>query len=153
MSCKSACLVTTFVAGIVVLSTALADPTPEDAKDYRTSVMTSLRGHVGAASMHVRGLIEDHDGFLAKHAEGLANGAAELKHLFPEGSNVADSEALPAIWEQPEQFAEAVAKAEEATAAFQAAVATGDRAAIGTAFRDVGNACRGCHDQFRVDND
>lgn len=153
MQNKKACLVMTSIAGIVVLSTALADPTPEDAKDYRTSVMTSLRGHVGAASMHVRGLVDDHGGFLAKHAEGLANGAAELKHLFPEGSNVGDSEALPAIWEQPEEFAAAIGEAEEATAAFREAVATGDRAAIGAAFRDVGNACRGCHDQFRVDDD
>lgn len=149
---KNAGLVISFVTGLAVLSTALADPTPEDAKDYRTSVMTSLRGHVGAASMHVRGLI-NHDGFLAKHAEGLANGAAELKHIFPEGSNVGDSEALPAIWERPDEFAEAISEAEEATAAFQEAVATGDRAAIGAAFRDVGAACRGCHDRFRVDDD
>lgn len=153
MQNKKACLATTFVAGIVVLSTAVADPTPEDAKDYRISVMTSLRGHIGAASMHVRGLVNDDGGFLAKHAEGLANGAAELTHVFPEGSNVGDSEALPAVWEQPEEFAEAIAAAEEATAAFQEAVATGDRSKIGAAFRDVGNACRGCHDRFRVDDD
>lgn len=141
-----------FIAGLVLLSTTLADPTPEDAKDYRQHVMTSLRGHVGAASMHVRGLVDDH-GFLVKHAEGLANGAAELKHIFPAGSNVGDSEALALIWEEPEAFARAIEKAEEATMAFQDAAAGGDRAAIGAAFRDVGAACRGCHDRFRVDDD
>jgi len=39
---------------------AVADTTPEDAEAYRTSAMTTLRGHIGAASMHVvRGLVDD----------------------------------------------------------------------------------------------
>lgn len=153
MQKKNAVLVTALVAGFSVLPAAVADPTPEDAKDYRTSVMTSLRGHIGAASMHVRDLVDDENGFLDKHAEGLANGAAELKYIFPAGSNVGDSEALSLIWEEPDEFAEAIATAQEATAAFQEAVASGDRAVIGAAFRDVGAACRGCHDRFRVDDD
>ena len=153
MQKKSAVLVTAVVAGFTVLPAAVADPTPEDAKDYRTSVMTSLRGHIGAASMHVRGLVDDENGFLEKHAEGIANGAAELKYIFPAGSNVGDSEALPVIWEKPEEFAEAVDTAEKATAAFREAAASGDPAAIGAAFRDVGAACRGCHDRFRLDED
>lgn len=153
MQKKNAVLVAAVLAGIGVLPTAAADPTPEDVKDYRISVMTSLRGHIGAASMHVRGLVDDEKGFLGKHVEGLANGAAELKYLFPAGSNVGDSEALPVIWEKPDEFAEAIAAAEEATAALRKAAAGGDRAAIGAAFRDVGAACRGCHDQFRLDED
>jgi cytochrome c556 len=131
---------------------AIADTAPEDAKKYRTSVMQSLGGHVGAASMHVRGIVED-NGFLAAHAEGLANGAAELKYLFPEGSAVDESEALPAIWDQPEEFRKAMDTAVNATAAFKEAVSGGDKAAIGAAFRDVGAACKGCHDKFRLDSD
>ena len=141
-------LVVTF--GITLV--AMAETAPEDAKDYRTSVMKSLGGHVGAASMHVRGLVED-NGFLARHAQGLANGVAELKHLFPAGSDVDGSEALPVIWEEPEDFQEAIDKANAATAAFSDAVAGGDKAAIGAAFRDVGAACKGCHDRFRLDDE
>jgi cytochrome c556 len=152
MRIKIAVCVTSLAVSLGALPGASAETTAEDAKDYRSAVMTSLRGHIGASSMHVRGLVEDH-GFLGKHAEGLANGAAELKHLFPAGSNVAESEALPVIWEQPDEFAEAIETAEKATAAFSEAVASGDKAAIGAAFRDVGAACRGCHDQFRADSD
>lgn len=155
---------TSLPTSIAVLSTAfltvafalprpvVAETSPEDAKDYRTSVMTTLRGHIGAASMHVRGIVEDR-GFLAAHAEALANGARELKHVFPEGSDVDESHALPVIWEQPEEFRKALDNAEKATAAFSEAVAGGDKAAIGAAFRDVGAACRGCHDRFRLDTD
>ena len=131
---------------------AIADTAPEDAKKYRTSVMKSLGGHIGAASMHVRGLVED-NGFLAVHAESLANGASELKFLFPAGSAVDESEALPAIWDQPEEFKKAVDTAVNATAAFKEAVSGGDKSAIGAAFRDVGAACKGCHDKFRLDSD
>lgn len=128
---------------------ALADTTPEDALDYRISVMTALRGHVGASSMIARGIIED-GGHLVSHAKGLAAGAAELSRLFPEGSNVGESEALPVIWEDREAFAEAIANLEEATTAFVAAAESGDAEAIGAAFRNVGMGCRGCHDRFRV---
>lgn len=144
------------VVGIAVTLGAsfpvIAEPTPEDAKDYRSAVMTSLRGHIGASSMIARGLIEN-SGQLLGHAEGLANGAAELKNLFPEGSAVNESAALPAIWEEPEKFAAKIDALVEATGDFEAAAAGGDPEAIGAAFRQVGMSCRGCHDDFRQSDD
>lgn len=130
---------------------ASADTSPEDALDYRKAVMTALRGHIGASSMIARGIV-DNDGHLVGHAEGLAAGAAELHRLFPEGSNVGESEALPAIWDDAAGFAAAIAKMEEATAAFVDAAKGGDEEAIGGAFRNVGMSCRGCHDNYRVQN-
>jgi len=138
------------IAAILALP-ALADSTPEDQADYRESVMTAMRGHIGAASAIVRGLI-DNDGHLADHAAGLANAAKELDRLFPAGSNVGESEALPLIWEEPEAFAEAIARLQSATAAFRAAVDGGDDAEIGGAFREVGMSCRGCHDRYRAEH-
>lgn len=140
-----------FCCAAAVSLSALADPAPEDAKDYRQAIMSAMGGHVSAISMHVRGLVED-KGFLAKHAESLAATASELSRIFPPGSNVGDSDALPAIWDDPEAFAEAVARVEEATAAFNAAAASGDEEAIDATFRDVGAACRGCHDDFRKEH-
>lgn len=131
---------------------ALADPQPEDAKDYRQSVMRALGGHIGAISMHMRGLVDDR-GFLAKHASALATTASELSFLFPPGSNVGDSEALPAIWEEPGDFEEAIARAQQATAAFSEATASGNAEAIDAAFRELAGACRGCHDRFRKEHD
>ena len=139
-------------ATIGVSMPVFADATPEDAKDYRSAVMTALRGHIGASSMIARGLI-DNSGQLLGHAEGLSNGAAELANLFPEGSAVNESEALPAIWEKPEEFQAAIDNLVEATAAFEAAAAGGDPEAIGAAFRQVGMGCRGCHDNFRKSDD
>ncbi len=135
-----------------VSGTAQAQATPEDAKEYRETIMSALGAHVSAISKHVRGLVED-NGFLGDHAQALAMTAAELGYVFPAGSNVDDSEALPAIWEQPEEFAKAVTAAEQATAALAEVASTGDQRAIGLALRDVGASCRGCHDKFRRDDD
>ena len=140
----------TLTASIAMSS--LAETTAEDAADYRIAVMTSLRGHMVAASMIVRGLVED-NGYLVKHAEGLENGLREAHRVFQEGSNVGESAALPAIWQNTEDFASSLKKAEEASSAFTKAAASGDAAAIGGAFRDVGQSCRGCHDEFKQSDD
>ena len=144
------------ISALVTMSllaiSAFADSTPEDALDYRKAIMMSLRGHIAASSMIARGLIEN-DGYLVAHAEGLASGAKELHRVFQEGSNVGESEALPAIWEDKEAFAEAIAKVEEATAAFVEAADFGDQEAISATFRAVGGSCRGCHDNFRLAQD
>jgi len=141
------------IAALLTLATALpvnAETTDENAFKYRSAVMKTLGGHVFAASLTVRGLVED-KGFLSHHAQGLANGAAELEYLFQQGSNVGESEALPIIWEETGEFAEAIAAAEAATDEFVEAVASEDPETIGAAFKEVGNACRGCHDKFRVE--
>ena len=131
---------------------ATADTTPEDAADYRIAIMTTLRGHIGAASMTVRGLVDD-KGQLVNHAQGVANSTMELGNIFPEGSNVGESEALPVIWEEPEEFRAAIVKVQDASLEFVEAVANDDAEAISGAFRNLGMACRGCHDRFRVAHD
>ncbi len=138
--------------GMAVSVAAKAETTPQDASDYRKSVMTTLKGHIGASSMHVRGLVDGKE-FLVKHAQGLENGASELATLFPAGSNVEDSDALPVIWDEPEEFKAAIEKLIAATQKFTTAAESGDKEAIATAFRDVGGSCRGCHDKFRVPQD
>jgi cytochrome c556 len=142
----------TFMAVTVSSLMSIAETTSQDALDYRKSVMTSLKGHIGAASMHVRGLVDGQE-YLVKHAQGLANGVSEIETLFAAGSNVEGSDALAVIWEEPEAFNAAIAKAVAATEAFVEAAEGGDKAAISAAFRDVGGSCRGCHDKFRTPQD
>lgn len=134
-----------------IILSAFAETSAEDAYKYRSAVMRTLGGHITATSMTVRGLVEDR-GFLLRHARGLANGAAELNYLFPTASNFGESEALPIIWEEPEEFEQAIAKAQAATEVLVDAVASEDQDAIGAAFREVGGACKGCHDRFRKEH-
>jgi len=153
MPVKVMAVLATALVAIGMAGPLAAETSAEDALEYRESAMTALRGHIGAVAKIVRGLVEDR-GFLQKHADALASGAAELDHLFPAGSDVGDSEALPVIWENPEAFAATVDKAKQATAEFSKVIAEGgNRAAVAAAFREVGGSCRGCHDDFRRSDD
>lgn len=148
-------IITSVLATVLVvgLSTPIAaEPSAEDAYQYRESIMTSLKGHAGAISMITRGLAGD-PSHISSHAQAIANLSTELSSIFPQGSNVEDSEALPAIWEEPEKFAEAVARAEEAMAALGAAASDSNVEAVGRAFHKVGEACKGCHESFREEHD
>jgi cytochrome c556 len=85
---------------------------------------------------------------LAPHARSLNALAATFEEIFPDGSDLGETKAKAEIWSQPEAFASAIAKAQVAITAFTAAVEAEDEAAIGPAFKSVGDACKGCHEEF-----
>ena len=86
---------------------------------------------------------------VALHAQGLAAASQTAKDIFPEDSAVGETEAKQEIWDNPEQFQEAVNKFETAAANFQQAVEGGDQAQIGPALKELGGSCKNCHDDFR----
>ena len=142
---------------VLLASCAIAIPTfaqtaPEDAYDYRRSVMKSLGSHTRAFFLIFSGKV-DQSTQMSIHANAISAISAEISTLFPAGSNVDDSSALPLIWEEPEQFSEVAQNAKIATARLAAAVANGDRQAVAQGFRALGNACKGCHDRYREDDD
>ena len=142
----------TLVLSAAMSAPIMAEPTAEDAYEYRESIMTALKGHAGAISRQARGLAGDSD-YVANHAKAIANLGAELHTVFAEGSNTEGSEAMAAIWDEPEKFAEALANAEEAMAALGEAADGSDMETIGNAFMNVGKACKGCHDNFREEHE
>ena len=88
------------------------------------------------------------------NANTLAAAALKVKGHFPAGTGPAaglKTDALPAIWERPADFAAAADRLVVATKGLQAAAATGDMAKIKGAAGAVGGACKNCHDSFRKD--
>ena len=86
------------------------------------------------------------------NAAVLAKAAPKVKGYFPKGTGPeagVKTEALPAIWEKPADFAAAADRLVGATKALQAAAATGDLGQIKAAAGGVGGACKNCHDTFR----
>ena len=125
---------------------------PENYIKYRQAMMQAIGGHSGAASQIVRGKVAP-DGDLAIHANALAELSASLTRLFPPGSDFGETRAKIEIWDNWEQFEKAADQAKTTTAAFAAAVALGDADRIGATFKDVGEACKGCHKEFREKDD
>lgn len=69
--------------------------------------------------------------------------------LFPEGSIVGDSKALPVIWENKADFDGIFAKDLEAAKAMKAAAEAGDADAYGAALKAIGGSCGECHQKYR----
>lgn len=85
-------------------------------------------------------------------AATLAAAAPRVAGHFPKGSGTAGnpkSEALPAIWQKPAEFAAANARLVDAAKGFQSAAAGGNLDQIKAAFGALGGSCKGCHDNFR----
>lgn len=116
----------------------------EDAAEYREHVMESIGGHMQAAVAILRQKVP-HQGHLRLHVHAMADMASIAHTLFPEGSEGGD--ALPEIWENPDDFATRVDAFQTAAAGLKTAVDNGGD--IGPAFQKVGQACKGCHDNYR----
>jgi cytochrome c556 len=71
------------------------------------------------------------------------------RDLFPSGSDRGQTDALPAIWEKSADFEKAV-EALELAASKLGATKSADTEAVKAAFGQVGKACKGCHDSFRM---
>ena len=75
--------------------------------------------------------------------------------MWPEGSaqgEVEDSEALPAIWENPEDFQAKHQALIDAVTAMQGAAGT-ELAAVQASLGAVGASCGGCHETYRAADD
>ena len=114
--------------------------------DYRHYAMEAVGAHMQAIVKILRQEVP-HSEHLSLHANAIADMARIAPDLFPEGSQ--GREALPAIWEQPKDFAERLDEFHSAAEAFKNAAASGDPAMIGSAIGALGQSCKDCHDSYR----
>lgn len=91
---------------------------------------------------------------LQASARTIRTAAARQYQWFPKGSGPqpgVKTAAKPAIWTDPGRFKQAQDAFAAKAVAFERVVASGDVAALRTASRGLGAACKGCHDQFRAE--
>lgn len=131
--------------------TAAAAPTAEDTIKYRNAVMSSMAAHMNALTLIVFDKVDGAD-YAQSHADAVANASAELDVLFPEISRDGETDALPAIWKNPDEFATAVADAQAAANDLRTAVGGGDRKALMAALAGAGKSCKGCHESYRAED-
>jgi cytochrome c556 len=142
-----------FLNGVLVLGClglgqfALADGEVE--VQYRQAVMKSIGGHMASMATILKNQVHMED--LVLHARGLAGLADIAPEVFPEGSDTEKSKALPAVWENPEEFSEAMQRMVDAAEGMASAAATEDMSEIGPAIQALGGSCKGCHDDFKAE--
>jgi cytochrome c556 len=89
-----------------------------------------------------------------QNAATIAALSPQVQSWFPAGTgpDVGDTEALAAIWENPQDFAAKARDFDRAAQAFNAAAQSGDVAAIRSAQADLGRTCKACHDLYREEH-
>ena len=115
--------------------------------EYRQSIMQAFRTHMGG----VRAAMGDAApiGHAEHHAVAFERMAQALANVFPSGVSGEGSRALPAIWENRNDFMNKVTAIQTASAALVQASRSGDAEAIGQALQGVQGTCAGCHDTYR----
>lgn len=149
-----------FASGLGAAAAFAADE-PANIVKYRQSFMTANGAHLTMIAAVARGEISWTDE-LVGHAHALheqsKNLNAHLQQLFPEGTGPGATEvetrALPAIWERWDEFEQSAQDFETASAELVEVAEGGDTAALGQALGSFGrDACGGCHETFRQDDD
>jgi cytochrome c556 len=143
---------TLLLAGLrpsVIVAQEISMEQAEAAIQYRQSVMKAIGGLMGTSVGQLRDGL-DYGPEMGEVASALQALTGDIPALFPEGSDFGETDAKPEVWENRKGFEEASSKMREQVDGFSSAVKTGDRRKMLGAFKAMGDACKACHQDFRV---
>lgn len=142
------------LAGAFSLNAAAEGPTPEEqaqaAADTRQGLFKIVVRYFGPIVGMARGQIP-YDAAVVEYNASKINQLAQMSpDLFSKDTSAfdLDTEALPAIWTNAEDFSAKATALIETSAALAAAASEGKGPAM-KAFGKVGGSCKGCHDEYR----
>ncbi len=141
----------------LLVAISLAFTTPLFASDDPIHERHELMEGVGDAAKPIGQMLKGEREFDAAVVmasfETFDDASARFGELFPPGSETGqDTEAAPAIWEDRAGFEEALATwADAVDAAIAANPQTLDEAK--PVAGEIFNACKGCHDDYRIENE
>jgi cytochrome c556 len=132
----------------------LSQEQAERAVETRQSVLHLMGWNMAPLGAMARGRMDFDAGRVETNAERLLALSKMLSDAFAADTRANDvsTEALDAIWEQPEAFASKVEATIEASNRLLTVAGTGDEGAMRSAIGNLGSTCGSCHDDFRVDD-
>lgn len=139
---------------LLILSLLMANIVYADAEaeiKYRQAVMKSVGGHMASMAAILKG--KTHLSDLKAHASSLATMATIVPNVFPEGSAEGKTEALKTIWKDSKKFKSSMDKFVKAANQMNEAASSEKMDAIGSAIKALGQSCKGCHDDFREEQE
>ncbi|HSG49453.1 MAG TPA: cytochrome c [Longimicrobiales bacterium] len=140
---------------VALLAVSAGDSSAQDQPEapalsrYRVAVMTSLQEHNSALRLLLSGDVAQPE-HVVLHARAVHDMLAMAAVSFPAGSGGPGTRALPAIWENWDDFAAKLDAARASAAALQAAAEAGDVEGTAAALREVGQSCLSCHREYRA---
>jgi cytochrome c556 len=139
------------VAGACVALPAAAQfQKPEVAVKYRQSAMFVMANHFGRIGAMVQGRVPYDAAMAAGNAEIMATMSKLPFAGFVDGTaSTEKGKANAKIWSEKAKFDDGAAKMQDAVAKLAAAAKSNNLDQIKAAFGPVGQACKGCHDDYR----
>ncbi|HWT16209.1 MAG TPA: cytochrome c [Patescibacteria group bacterium] len=127
-------------------------PKPEDVIGYRQSLFKTIVWNFLPMGAMVKGNKPWNAVEFKQRSVAVAFAAVLLDEAFAKGSDQgAVTDALPAIWQQPEDFAARLKDFQRTSNALRVAAAGGDQERIKAAFGEVRQSCGACHDRYRAE--
>ncbi|NDV00616.1 c-type cytochrome [Pseudoroseicyclus tamaricis] len=147
------------IAAFLIATSGLSAPAFAQGMDPMEAAVRARQSHMFLQQvflMQIGAMVQGNAEYDADTAAAAAANLAAVSSVdpflyFPEGTSTAEMEgtrALPAIWEDPEAFAEAW-EAMDTAASDLSAVAGDGLSALQGAFGPVGMACGSCHRSYR----
>jgi cytochrome c556 len=139
------------VSGLALCAVAFAaDPVRTPAQEARHKHYHELGDAFKAVRDEANAASPDFDA-IVKSAEVVNQASINQEQWFAKGTGPESGKtrALPEIWTKPEEFAAAQKMLSDRAPALLAAAKTKDVTAVMAAFKQVGGACKNCHDNFR----
>ncbi|HEV7434387.1 MAG TPA: cytochrome c [Pseudorhizobium sp.] len=133
--------------GCVCLSAAFAQEEPQA---VRQSQMKAIGQSMGALGAIAKGEKPYDASVVQTSLETISANAKAFPDQFPAGTETGmETEAAPAIWENPEDFREKSEKLAGVADTLLAAMPT-DQAGVGSAMKALGATCGDCHETYRL---
>ena len=134
---------------VMTLSLALSVPMAFASADSISERQANFKKSGQTLRMMRSQIANDDFQSIADGAKWLAEWGATMPEHFPEGSGGGQTDALPSIWQNFENFTALANNFETASLALHEAALTNDGAAVQNAMQAVGRTCGACHQSYR----
>lgn len=148
---KLTCLAALSMIALAASAEAPA-PKPEQVIAYRQSLFKTIGWNFAPMGAMVKGSKPWDGAEFKRRSIAVAFAAVQLDEAFAAGSDRgAVTDALPAIWENPDDFAAKLKAFRQASNALRVAAAGSDQERIKAAFGEVRQTCGDCHETYRAE--
>ncbi len=149
---KLLAIVTLGCASLVATTPASAEMDIKDAIYYRQAGYGFMSWNMSKIKAQV---IDESVPFNKEQMVAAANAIAAVANsgmgaLFPPGSDKGDTKLKAEFFQNPEEVGTVARNFNTAANNLASAAQTGDKAALATAFGEVGKTCKSCHEKFRA---
>lgn len=141
------------VSTVAIAEEAKSDRQAANAVQFRQSLLQLVRSNLGPLGAMAKGQIPYDTEVMKTNAMRLEQLALMMPDYFKTDTTAfsVDTEALPKIWDNMDDFLDKTNDLTVASKALQVVASSGNESEYREAIGKVGATCKGCHDSYKKD--